>query len=281
MPIVVAFGILALVAGGMWGFGQWRWEVLTAERIAGIEARRSPPVPPDEAELAALPEPVQRFLRFAVPGPSRAVEAVWLEHDGTFGMAETGPQRWVPFRSRQRVVTHRPGLVWDGRVAMAPGLTVHVHDAYVGGEGILHPALLGLVTLAELRDRDALARGELMRFLAEAAWYPTALLPGNGLRWEAVDERSARAVLRDGAHEVSLTFTFGDEGGIETVRAEARGRTVNGQTVMTPWIGRFWDHQDRDGLRVPVQGEVAWETPEGLRPYWRGTLRAVRYERGA
>ena len=37
------------------------------------------------------------------------------------------------------------------------------------------------------------AQGELMRFFAEAAWYPTALLPSQGVRWQAVDDTSARA----------------------------------------------------------------------------------------
>lgn len=60
---------------------------------------------------------------------------------------------------------------------MLPGLPARVHDAYVAGEGILHASLLGLFTVADLRGTDYIAEGELMRFFAEAAWYPTALLP--------------------------------------------------------------------------------------------------------
>lgn len=48
---------------------------------------------------------------------------------------------------------------------MAPGLAVHVYDAYVDGEGILEPAILGLFTLLNLRDRGEVARGERMRFV--------------------------------------------------------------------------------------------------------------------
>lgn len=36
-------------------------------------------------------------------------------------------------------------------------------------------------------------RPELMRLLGEAAWYPTVLLPGQGVRWQPVDDRSAEA----------------------------------------------------------------------------------------
>ena len=97
-----------------------------------------------------------------------------------------------------RFVTRRPGFVWDGRVAVVPGIAVHVHDAYIAGVGILKPSVLGLYPLADLRGEGEIARGELIRYFAEAAWYPTALLPSQGVHWEAVNNRSAKAILTDG-----------------------------------------------------------------------------------
>ena len=71
---------------------------------------------------------------------------------------------------------------------------------------------------------------------------------------------------------------FGDDALVRSARAEARGRTVGGQVVMTPWEGRWSNHQPRDGMRVPMSGEVAWLLPEGDKPYWRGTITALTYE---
>jgi hypothetical protein len=94
-----------------------------------------------------------------------------------------------------------PWINWLGLalVAMAsvPGLSVYVHDAYVGGEGILNPSILGLFSLADPVEAGALAQSEFVHFFAEAAWYPTALLPNQGVRWETVDDRSARATLEE------------------------------------------------------------------------------------
>jgi hypothetical protein len=56
--------------------------------------------------------------------------------------------RWKPFTSRQRVVTGRPGFLWDAQVSMAPGLSAHVVDCYIAGEGLLYAAVLGLFTVA-------------------------------------------------------------------------------------------------------------------------------------
>ena len=62
---------------------------------------------------------------------------------------------------------------------MMPVLPVHVHDAYLAGEGILNAAVLGLVSMVNQRGTGDLAQGVLMRFFAEAAWYSTALLPSH------------------------------------------------------------------------------------------------------
>lgn len=133
---------------------------------------------------------------------------------------------------------------------------MYVHDGYVGGTGILHAAALGLFTVAELRGRGAIAQSELMRYLAEAAWYPTALLPSQGVHWEAVDS-AAKATLTDGEIAATLTFRFDTAGLIESVRSESRGRTVGDAIVMTPWEGRWSNCQERNGMRVPLSGEVA------------------------
>jgi hypothetical protein len=205
------------------------------------------------------------------------VAGVRLQHTGTFNMGETTDQ-WKPFTSDQEVVTQRPGFDWDGRVVMMPGVPVRVHDAYVAGEGIPHASLLGLFPLVDMRGGGDVAEGELMRFFAEAAWYPTALLPSQGVRWEAEDDRSAYATLSEGDISLTMLFTFDEQGLIETVGAEARGRTVGGEVVPTPWLGRFWNYEERGGMLVPLDGEVAWLLPEGENPYWRGHTTEIDYE---
>lgn len=231
----------------------------------------------DPGELIGLPEPVQRYFRAALRGGQQLVAAVNVEHRGTFNPNETGEQ-WKPFVSTQRVVTQRPGFDWDARIAMMPGVTVRVHDAYVAGQGLLRAALFGLVPLADVRGTPMIAQGELMRFFAEAVWYPTALLPSQGVHWKAVNGSSATATLRDQDNEVTLLFRFNENDLIESVHAEARGAMVGKDIVMMPWECRMSNYQTRHGMTVPLTGEVAWLRPEGRKAYWRGTVTSLTYE---
>lgn len=278
---VIAVSLVGLIAliGGVLAWGAVRWDRSTEALRARLEAARMPHAIKtfDERELEGLPAPVQKFFRAALTLGQPIVAAASVSHAGTFNMSATG-ESWKPFTSAQRVVTSRPGFVWDGRVSMFPGLRVHVHDAYVAGEGILHPAIAGVFTLMVMRGTPEVAHGELMRFLAEAAWYPTALLPSQGVVWEPVDDRSARVTMMDGALSLTMTFRFNDAGLIESARAESRGRTVGDQVIQTPWEGRWSDYAERDGMRVPLTGEVAWLTPAGRMPYWRGRIERLTYE---
>lgn len=271
--------IFAGIAVTAVGIGKTKWHAETRELRARLDAARRPMTSKtvDFNTLTTLPPLVQRFFRTVLEDGQPNVAGAYVKHKGTFNMSESG-EKWYPFTSDQRVVTQRPGFDWDGRIEIMPGLSVHVHDAYVAGDGILHASLLGLFTVADLRDKSDVAAGELMRFFAEAAWYPTALLPSQGVRWDAVDEKSAKATLEDGDTKLTMLLTFTEVGLIDTVRAEARGRTVGGKVIPTPWQGRFWNYKQRAGMLIPLDGEVMWLLPDGPKPYWRGHIDEIVYE---
>ena len=275
----VVFVSLVVALAGAVALGSHRWNSETRELRERLVVARAPvrPKTVDLRELEGLPRPVQRFFRTALTDGQQMIAEVRIRHRGTFNMGEATDQ-WKPFTSDQQIIAQRPGFDWDARIAIAPGLHARVHDAYIAGEGLLHASLLGLWSLANVRGTGALAAGELMRFCAEATWYPTVLLPSQGVRWRPVDDSSATATLSDGSVSVTLLFTFNMSGLIESVRAEARGRMVSGKITPARWEGRFWNYSERDGMHIPMEGEVSWLLPEGKKPYWRGHISEIAYE---
>jgi len=273
LAVLLAAAFMLLAA-----YGSLRWR----QKTHALRARLSPRTEAagartvDFGKLHELPPPVQRYLRRVLVEGGPMIAAVQFKQEGEFNMSERA-ERWAPFSSDQMVTIQPPGFDWNARMRLLPGVSVRVHDAYVAGEGVLHAAVLGLFPLVNLQGKGEIAKGELMRFLAEAAWYPTALLPGQGVRWTAVDEHAARAAINDGEVSAELLFRFNAEDLIQAVETEARGRMVNRQMVPSPWAGRFWNYERRAGMLVPLQGEVAWLFPDGPRPYWRGRMTEIEY----
>ncbi|MGQ4650609.1 DUF6920 family protein [Lyngbya aestuarii] len=267
--IIVSFGIATT-------YGSYRWQLDTAELRAKLKSGQQIMKLNiyDPKEIEGLPAPVQRFFQTVLKDGQPIVAAVKLSQQGQFNLNEL-EDKWNPFTATQLVITQPLGFDWDARIQMAAGLNAFVHDTYLLGEGNLHASLLGLFTLANMPNTPELNQGELLRFFAEALWYPTALLPSQGVRWEAIDDNSARANLTDGATTVSGVFQFNADGTISTFRAEVRYRD---KLTAMPWGGSFRDYTVRDGMLIPLEGEVGWEYPEGIRLYFKGKITEISYE---
>jgi hypothetical protein len=281
-----AIGALVVVAIRLRAIGAPRWAELIRTRTdllesghVGVQGRLASPTRFDARELDGLPAPVQRYFRAVLTDGQPIVAAVTLEMSGTMNLSTTA-EKWKPFTSRQRVVTRKPGFLWDAQVDMYPGVHAHVEDSYIAGRGRLLAKMFGLFTVADSQGDGEIARGEFMRYFAESPWYPTALLPSQGVRWEAVDDGSASATVVDGPITLTLLFRFSDVGLIASVHAESRGAGVgkDGAVVMLPWVCGLSDYQPQDGMLIPMSGEAAWERPEGRKTYFVGHVKSLSYE---
>ena len=284
----LVLGLLAVAAVGLTALGSQRWAARMAALTCSLEAARDdaklkPPCPThyDPHELEGLPAPVQRYFRAVLKDGQAIVSAVTIDMAGTINMSATAEQ-WQPFTSKQRVVTSHagsgPGFIWDARISMLPGIKVHVVDSYVAGKGLVQAAMLGLFTVADMGGGGEIARGEFMRFFAETPWYPTALLPSQGVQWAAVDGTSANASINDGPVTLTLKFHFNDAGLIDSVRAEARGGLIGKESVMRPWECGLSNYEVRSGMTVPISGEAAWVRPDGRKRYFIGSVKSMTYE---
>lgn len=262
----------------------FRWRARTANLVAHLHARGADLATPptafsaSAARIDTLPAPVARYFR-AVLREGQPIARRWrLTQEGEF-LLNAERSQWGPFTGTQHVVAEPPGFVWDARIRMAPGLTAFVRDGFVNGTGSMMATLRGILRVAAVEGTPEIAAGAIHRYLAEAVWCPTLLLPSPQLSWTPLDESSARATLSAGDATVWLDFRFRAEDGlIESVYTPERFRDVNGRGVPTPWQGRFSDYEERGGMRIPLAGEVEWVLPDGPQAYWRGRIIAASYE---
>jgi len=271
--IIVSFGIAAI-------YGRDRWQSDTDKlRVKLTNGQQSiQPKTYDSKEIVDLPEPVQRFFETVLQDGQAIITKVELSQTGQFHMNET-EDKWHKFTATQLVVTKRLGFDWDAKIQMFPFINVFVHDTYLLGEGHLQASILGLFTVAKMHNTPELNQGELLRFFAEAVWYPTSLLPSQRVIWEAINQHSSRATLTDGKITASVVFQFDTGGLITSMRAEARCyRVVGDKSMFMPWVGNFREYAVRDGIQIPLEGEVGWEHPEGLRLYFKGKITKISYE---
>lgn len=279
-------GALAALAAGIVAVrtATGRWHRRTAEMVRGMVEAPGPMV--DRAGhdpgLDGLPAPVTRYLETALSPQRSAIRTARLESTGTFRQLpydsllepESG---WFGFTARETITIEPPAFVWAATMQVRPFVKVYVRDTYLEGRGSMQGAALGLVPVVDAATHPDLNRGALMRYLAEAPWIPAALRPGPRLAWTAVDDTHARAALTDGATTASLIFEFSRTGDIVGVSG-LRPRATDAGYEQTEWVGRFWQHEARGGMRIPLKGEAAWVLKGERQPYWRGEITSAEYD---
>jgi len=246
-----------------------------APKRAIAVSQREPGV--DFATFEQLPQPVARYLRRVLRDGQPLIRVAKLRQTGRL-RTDLHTKRWLRFEAAQVVEPLAPGFVWDARVTILPLVHVRVRDAYAQGIGSGRVSLFSAIPMGADRGRPELNSGALHRYLAEAVWYPTALLPSNALRWSPVSSTKALATLEDSGITVSLEFWFNERDEVTGIYSPGRWGRFNGQYRQIPWEGHFRDYQVKAGMWVPAAGEVGWYDAGIWRAVWKGTLAEAVYQ---
>lgn len=224
-------------------------------------------------DMAGLPEPVQRYIRRCVKDGQRLICSARLKQTGHMRLSPG--QRWKPFSAEQYFTIYPPAFIWRTSMRFLPLIWVAGRDRYAAGEGHMLIKLLSTIPIADARG-PKIAVGAFVRCLAEMMWFPTALVNNPGLDWQAVDANTARLVGRDRGIAGALTFHFDANGDIELLTSESRYLNAD-DAQPTKWYVHIRRYGEFDGVRLPVEVELAWEPHTGYYTWWRGTLTNLEF----
>ncbi|HET6386442.1 MAG TPA: DUF6544 family protein [Armatimonadota bacterium] len=276
MKAAAAIGLGAAGCAAALAARRWRSEAEgTVDHLFSRSQSCSEPVICPE-DLAGVPAPVARYFEFVLIRGRPLIERVRVVERGRFRVGGLGAP-WKPLTAVQYFVSDPPGFLWDARIRMAPFFTFQIRDSYLDGVGSTRGRAGSLIPVVNSSGTAELAAGALHRYLAESVWFPTALLPRQGLRWEPIDENRARAALTDAGVTVALDFRFGEDGAIVSAYTPGRYRDSNGSAVPTPWECEYGDYALLNGVMIPLNGKVEWLLPEGRLPYCQIWIRKIEY----
>jgi hypothetical protein len=155
---------------------------------------------------------------------------------------------------------------------MAPLVTVVAEDAYESGHGRLEAKLFGALPVATGEPGVDLDRGELLRYLAELAWNPMAIVENSDLRFCSSPEGLPRVWAHDRASAVD--YAFDAAGWVQEIHADTRAR---GKLGVQPWGARFLRYGELSGAHIPIEAEVWWGGPGSREVYWRGQVTSFEW----
>lgn len=224
------------------------------------------------ANMTTFPELPAEVRALAIrlgANPARGPETVILNQSGAMKL-DLASARWLPFNARQTMSITSCAFAWRAR--FYPFGYLSVTDAFENGSGRLDVTALGIIPLVRTQPTSALTRGELMRYLAELAFVPDAILHNHHLRWRADDATTFSVSAGTGKEAVEVSLSLCHDGRIADIYAANRPRSVTEPVLPTPWRGHFSDYRQQMGRWIPFAGNVAWVIDGVETLYWRGTV---------
>jgi hypothetical protein len=226
----------------------------------------------DAARIEALPPPVRRCLeRSGVVG--HAVPAgVTVRQEGQIRSA--ADRKWLRFTATEVYRVDAPEFIWTAGLKIGALTAGRATDSLENGVGRMRVKLLGLFTPVDATGPE-MDRASLMRWLNETMWFP-AVWATDLIRWEEIDNTSARATVTSAGITQTGTFIFDDDDRLTNFRAD-RERDTGGGFEMTPWSTPLTGHEVFNGVEVPSAGAGLWSLPDGDFEYIQLVITGVEY----
>ena len=244
---------LALGAGAVAGLATVAW------LGTRVPARPFPPIAGTGRDLGTvpipetLPAPARRFLE-ALAGPQlpRAESFV------VWGRARLRLGLWMQARFRAYHVAgrhfHRPlEITWFG-LPLVRGV-----DQYVDGRG-------AMLIAGQLMTNDAISQGANHMLWAEAPCVPALYVTDERIRWEPVDDLSARLIVPSIEGEDTLTLRFDPETGLLTRLSAMRYKNADEPKVL--WHVDYSQWTRSPAVTYPGKVTVTWEDEGTPWSYW-------------
>ena len=270
--VTVAVGAVTIV--GISSFLTER-EIEGHRVTVGRIARTFPPASVDPAAMQALPAPVRRYLEFAVPDATLGYRVVNIAEEGDFRRPLT--EDFARTTASQTIAVRTPALLFAATTPIVPGVWARAYDFFADGRMEMRAKIASTLTVVDESATDELNRTSLRRWLLESPLYPMALLPGGSVRWEAIDDTHARAIVSGFGLEAALVATFRPDGSLAGFDAEQDGDLTTSYHGSGEHVSRD-DYSPVAGMMIPHAFMIARAAGGKTYPFWKGRITSIAFE---
>lgn len=198
----------------------------------------------------------------------------WIEHSGIIGkknineirlkqkaqMKSKPDGKWMDVKAVQYFRTDEPAFIYKMDVRVAPLISMTGRDKYEYGTGNMLIKILDLYTVIDARSKE-IDQGSIIRFLSETFWFPSFAL-SKYVKWEQVDDSTAKATMSYKDETESILITFTPEGDVKKIEAQRYGE-FDGKYSKELWSVVNTSYREFEGIRISNNSEVTWKLKSG------------------
>lgn len=227
----------------------------------------------DLTMIAGLPEPAQRFFKCVIKEGTPLLTVAEIDMGGEFSLGSREKPDYQKMEAYQ-ILAAPAGFVW--RLKLPGPMFISGSDS---GKWTRF-RILGIIPVARMGGDPDHTRAAYGRYAAESVfWTPAAVLPGRNVRWDSVDENTARATISSGSLAQEVDVRLGKDGCPTQVTFQRWSDANKDKKYrLQPFGGKLSDFREVRGFKIPFRVEAAnlFGTPDEFY-FFKAEIKDVRF----
>lgn len=226
-----------------------------------------------EKDIAHLPAPVQRFLRYTKSVGQPKVRNVRAEFTG--GMRGAPNETYMPLHSIQYNFYQDPSRYFY-MTATKKGVPLAGLHFYQHRIATFRVKLLNWFSVVDAKG-DMMNQAETVTLLNDMCFIAPAALIDPRITWELVNDTTTRAIFQNGNIKVSALLYFNQKDELVNFISKDRYETDGKKYVSYPWATPVEDYRMMNGYVLPSRAKLIYQRPGGDFTYGEFVYKDVRY----
>lgn len=255
------------------GFAFWNFHVQVNNEIKDLlSGNKYEKIIITEEMIKELPISVQRWLKYSGVIGKDQIHTVHLKQKGLMKL-KPDQKEWLKAEAEQYFTIDKPSFIWSVKTSMA-GLPMIGRDLFRDGQGKMQIKLAGIIPVVNVANDPKLNESTLQRFLGEITWFPQAALSPY-IKWEPVNDYSAKAIMSYGKTTGSAVFHFGEKGELKKFVAFRYKDIADPEPK--EWVAKVVETKIINGVSVPSKLEASWKLEGGEFTWYKFEIYDLTY----
>jgi hypothetical protein len=228
-----------------------------------------------EADLAPLPEAVQRYIRVSgAVGQPRVQNFRARFH----GQIRSGPQaRWMSFTGEQYNFYDQTSRLFLMNASMF-GIPFQAYHRFVGPSATMRVKVASVFTMVDAKGSE-MDEAETVTLFNDLCVFAPGALIDPGIQWHVIDPQNVGASYTNLSHTIHAILSFNERGELTNFVADGRAAaSADGKSfTKMRWSTPLRDYREFGSHRLMSRGEAIWHAAAGDYSYLRFDLDSIEY----
>lgn len=226
-----------------------------------------------EKDMAHLPAPVQKYLRFTRSVGQQKVRNFRAEFTGR--MRSKPKDDWMQLKSVQYNFIEHPSRYFYME-AQKMGLPATGLHTYRDASATFRVKMLNWLPVVDAKG-DKLSQAETVTLFNDMCFIAPPTLIDPGTDWETINDTTVKAIFRNGTFSISAVLYFNAEGQLVNFISNDRFDTDGRRYDNFPWATPVADYRMINGYMLPGRANLIYKRKDGDFVYGELVFKSVKY----